>query len=357
MPRSNPITRRLLSWYTKEARSLPWRETQDPYAIWVSEVMLQQTRVDTVIPYYRRFLSLFPDVGSLAGASIEEVLKAWENLGYYSRARNLHKAARIVMSEMGGKLPGSLEAWMRLPGVGVYTASAILSFAFGKSLPAMDGNVRRVLSRLYALEGCIDDPATLGRIREIAEAIVPSRDASSFNQALMDLGATICTPRKPSCNECPVKGFCLAYSRNVQETLPIRKRRAPLPQKEMTAALIRDGRGRYLVVRRPEEGLLGGLWKFPGGERRGTETIKRAVARTVLEEVGVHVEAESKVGVIEHVFTHFRMSLQVFRCRKEKGTPRPLQCADWKWAGQSTLRALPLSNADRKILETLCQDL
>jgi A/G-specific adenine glycosylase len=353
MPYSSSVAKKLLAWYAKNRRSLPWRETRDPYAIWVSEVMLQQTRVDTVIPYYNRFLSLFPDVETLAKAPLQEVLKAWENLGYYGRVRNLHKAAKRVVTEMGGKLPETLEGWVDLPGIGTYTGSAILSIAYGLCLPAIDGNVRRVLCRLYAVDTPPDDPSTAERVREIAEGIIPSEDSSSFNQAIMDLGATICTPRKPACGVCPVRGCCLALGKSIQETLPLRKKRSPLPHKDMTAALIRDGRGRYLVARRSEEGLLGGLWKFPGGEKQGAESLSKTVVRTVREEVGVSPVVEAKVGVIEHVFTHFRMSLHVFRCRKEKGIPHPLGCAAWQWAGPKTLSALPLSNADRRILDSL----
>lgn len=353
MSRLNPIARKVLAWYGRNGRSLPWRETQDPYAIWVSEVMLQQTRVETAIPYYRRFLSLFPDVRTLAAAPLQDVLKAWENLGYYGRARNLHKAARLLVAQTGGKVPEKLEAWLKLPGVGTYTASAIMSIAFGECVPAMDGNVRRVLSRLHAIGTRVDAPETLGRLRGIAGELVPPKDSSSFNQALMDLGAMVCTPQKPSCEACPVQRDCLAFSRNLQGAIPLGKKRSPLPLRVMTAALIRDRRGRYLVVRRPEEGLLGGLWKFPGGEKRGKETLAKAVARTVHEEVGVVSAVEARAGVIEHVFTHFRMKLHVYRCRKEKGRPRSLGCVDWQWAGPKTLRALPLSNAERKVLDSL----
>ena len=287
MSRSNPIAEKVLAWYGLNSRALPWRETRDPYAIWVSEIMLQQTRVETVIPYYRRFLSLFPDVETLAAAPLQDVLKAWENLGYYSRARNLHRSAKLLMTETGGKLPETLEAWLLLPGVGTYTGSAIMSFAFGECLPAMDGNVRRVLCRLYALETRVDDQRSLEKMRKIAGTLVPSEDSSSFNQALMDLGATICTPRKPACGVCPVQSECQAFRRNLQEKLPPGKKRSPLPQRVMTAAVIHDRRGRFLVVQRTADGLLGGLWKLPGGERLGNESLAKTVVRTVRDELGV----------------------------------------------------------------------
>jgi A/G-specific adenine glycosylase len=345
------ITRRILRWYRRHGRTLPWRGSVDPYAIWVSEVMLQQTRVETVVPYYERFLSRFPTVESLAAAPLQDVLKVWENMGYYGRARNLHKAAGVIVSRTGGSLPACYDELIRLPGIGNYTASAILSLAFGKKVLALDGNVKRVICRLFALKSPLDERRTLKKIESLCDDLLPDKDSSSFNQALMDIGATICTPRNPACRECPLEDGCLAQKMGMQNDLPVRATRPPLPHRHMTAALLRDGRGRILVSERPARGLLGGLWKFPGGEKKPGESLKRALARTVREEMGMIIQVERRLFVVQHAFTHFRMSLHVFACRRSGGTVRAQGCAGGCWAGPRILGSLPFSKADRRILD------
>ncbi len=304
-----------------------------------------------MIPFYERFLARFPTVESLASAPLGRVLKVWENMGYYGRARNLHRAARVVAGRFGGRIPDTCEELGRLPGVGAYTASAVLSFAFDKKVLALDGNVKRVLCRLFAVEQPIEAGETLERIAEIGNDLLPGRDSSSFNQGLMDLGAMICTPRNPLCGECPLALSCLAHRRGIQSDLPVSTQRPAVPRRHMTAGVIRDGRGRVLVAERPPRGLLGGLWKLPGGEKRRGEKPESALARTVREEVGVDVAAGERLTVIKHAFTHFRMSLHVFECRRLGGTPRPLGCVSCRWAGPRTLRSLPFSKADRRVLE------
>lgn len=351
---SKKITKRILRWYRENGRSLPWRQTRDPYAIWVSEVMLQQTRVETVVPFFNRFLSRFPTVKDLAESSLQDVLKTWENMGYYSRARNLHKSARLVSDEMEGRIPETYEGLIRLPGIGAYTASAILAFAFGKKILAMDANVSRVFTRFFCIVKYLDDPETASKLRELAAPYLSTtNDSSSFNQALMDLGATICTPRSPECGACPVRENCVACRLNMQGRLPLRRRREPIPHREMTAGLIRDRKGRFLVIQRPAHGLLGGLWKFPGGEKGRRETLPEALSRTIREEVGIQVQVGLKIGVVKHAFTHFRMSLHVFHCRKVRGAPHALGCAGWQWAGSRGLLSLPFPKADRRIIELL----
>jgi A/G-specific adenine glycosylase len=214
----SPISDRILSWYARHKRDLPWRKTRNPYFIWVSEVMLQQTQVDTVIPYYQRFLKQFPTIEALAKASLQEVLKAWENMGYYARARHLHAAAREVVNRMGGKIPKTWDELIGLPGIGTYTASAILSFAFDKRFPTVDGNARRVLCRLHAIQEPIDESRTQKKIHELAAKMIPSEDPASFNHGIMELGATICKPQRPLCNVCPVQDLCLAFQQGLQET-------------------------------------------------------------------------------------------------------------------------------------------
>jgi len=315
--------------------------------------MLQQTQVQTVVPYYERFLAAFPTVKALAVASEQEVLKVWENLGYYSRARHLHLAAGEIVRLWGGEFPETRDGLLSLPGVGQYTAAAVLSFAFGERVPTVDGNVRRVLCRVFAIRGRVDVRLTQRRIFDLAEKLVPDADSSGYNQGLMDLGATVCTPRRPSCPVCPLKLLCRAYREGLQEELPAVRKRGPLPHKEMTAAIIADRQGRMLVVQRPPRGLLGGLWKFPGGERGDGETLEGALQRHADEELGLRIRVREPAVSVRHAYTHFRITLHAFRCSRRSGTPRALGCTDWRWADSSSLGRLPFSKAERKVIKGL----
>jgi A/G-specific adenine glycosylase len=348
------IQDRLLAWYTHHLRDLPWRETQNPYFIWVSEVMLQQTQVDTVIPYYKRFISRFPTLETLAGAPLQQVLKVWENLGYYSRARYLHRATKVIVHDMGGVFPSSMKKLRQLPGVGPYIAGAILSIAFNKKVPAVDANVKRVISRVFLIQGPLDENSIINRIHTLALQLVPEDAPAEFNQAIMDLGASVCRGYKPQCTNCPLKGLCLAYRNDLQHTLPFIRKRDPIPHKEMTAGLIVNKEARLLIVQRPNHGLLGGLWKFPGGERsRWDESLIHALRRNIREEVGLNVRVGKPYPLIRHTYSHFRMTLYAFRCTRQSGEPRPLACQRWKWSKLNTLSRYPFSKADRKIIEML----
>ena len=271
---------------------MPWRETSDPYAVWVSEVMLQQTRVDAVIPYWERWMARFPSVEALSEADLDDVLVHWQGLGYYSRARNLHRAARVVRERHGGEVPGEAEALRLLPGVGEYTAGAVASIAFGRRVPAVDGNVRRVLSRLHDLES----PGA-AELRRLADDLVPADRPGDFNQALMELGATLCTPRAPRCGECPLAEWCVARKRGVQEQRPRPKARKPVPEEDVETAVVVARDGAVLLVRRPEDGLLGGMWEPPGDHRPpGVQgVIDTADPGRILE-------------LVKHVFTHKRVT-------------------------------------------------
>jgi A/G-specific adenine glycosylase len=315
--------------------------------------MLQQTQVDTVIPYYHRFLKQFPTIEALAKASLQEVLKAWENMGYYARARHLHAAAREVVKRMGGKIPKTWDELIRLPGIGTYTASAILSFAFDERFPTVDGNARRVLCRLSATQEPMDQSRTQREIHDLAAKIIPSGDPASFNHGIMELGATICKPRSPLCNICPIGDLCLAFQKGLQETLPIMRERKPIPHKEMTVAVIVDKRGRLLIVQRPNKGLLGGLWKFPGGERGADETLQQALRRRVREELGIGVKVGKALTSVSHAYTHFRITLHAFRCVRRNGKPRAIGCHKVQWVKPDGLDDFPFSRADRKVIEAL----
>jgi len=346
------IARQVIGWYRKHQRPLPWRETRDPYAIWISEVMLQQTQVQTAIPYYRRFLMRFPNVRTLARADLQDVLKVWENMGYYSRARHLHEAAKRIVKRHGGKVPATMDGLRRLPGIGPYIASAILCFAFGRNIATLEANVCRVLCRLKAIRTPLAQAGTQKRISEIAAALVPESNPGLFNQGLMDLGATICTPRGPACDQCPIAGHCEALKSGIQEMLPVKKRRKPLPHKRMTAAIIRDRNRRILIVQRPPKGLLGGLWKFPGGECGAGEPPDRALRRIVREELGISIRIGQPLARVKHTYTHFHTTLYGFRCARS-GEPDGRGCYQWKWAAIPVLEDFPFSKVDRKLMEAI----
>lgn len=345
MPHS--LAEALLDWYARQGRDLPWRGTRDPYAILVAEVMSQQTRLETVVPYYRRWMARFPTLEALAAADEEEVLRLWEGLGYYRRARYLHQAARQVVAG-GGELPRSVADLRRLPGVGPYTAAAVAAFAFDAPALALDGNLRRVLSRLIDLEIDPRSPEGERRLREAGEALLPPGRASAFNQALMDLGALVCTPARPDCAACPVQAFCLAHRRGTQAQRPVRPAARPLPERRRVSAVIWR-RGRVLIGRRPPDKLLGGLWEFPGGKVDGGEALEAALRRELREELGLEVDLEGEVGVFRHAYTHYRLVAHVFRARLRDGRPRPHAHTALRWARPEELGDYPMGKVDRAI--------
>jgi A/G-specific adenine glycosylase len=312
--------------------------------------MLQQTQVETVIPYYLRFLTKFPSAKALAEARPDEVLKLWENLGYYSRARHLHAAAKEIVLRWGGRLPKNRKDLLDLPGIGEYTADAILSIAFDQPVAAVDGNVSRVISRLFALGKPLGSPESREQVRNGANHLLSKKRPGQFNQAMMDLGATVCTPRTPACVSCPLRGLCRANGLGRQEQIPLAKKRPALSHKRMTAAILFDRNRRVLVVQRPASGLLGGLWKFPGGEKAEKEALEEALVRTVREELGLQVRVKKALGSVKHAYTHFRATFHIYRCTVVRGKPNSPEGREWKWASAEELHALALSKAERKIL-------
>lgn len=342
--------RALLCWFRANARDLPWRRTRNPYRIWLSEIMLQQTRVEAVLPYYRRFLRALPTVRRLAGAREDTVLKLWEGLGYYSRARNLRAAAKIIIVEHKGRFPRSHEAILRLPGIGRYTAGAIASIAFGRQTAVVDGNVKRVLARLCAIEDPVDEAAVVERMWGLAEALVPARHPGDWNQALMELGARICTPRGPQCPVCPVQGVCLARKQGRANVLPRRRPRKPVPHYDIVAGVIeRDGR--VLIGRRPAKGLLGGLWEFPGGKREPGETDEAALSREIHEELGLKVAVEAPIATVEHAYSHFAITLRLYGCRVRSGHVRRRYHTAVRWVTPNSLRRFAFPAANYKCMD------
>jgi len=339
----------LISWYRRERRDLPWRSTRDPYAIWLSETMLQQTRVETVIPYYRRFLDRFPDVAALASADLEEVYAEWAGLGYYSRARHLHAAARQVLERFAGRLPGDSAELQSLPGVGRYTAGAVASIAFDRPEPVVDGNVERVLARALGIREDVRRPDTRRRLWEEAAALAAGSAPGDLNQALMELGATVCTPRAPRCEACPLAPGCDAVAAGDAESLPRKPRKAPPRAARAVAGLVLR-RGRLLAVQRPPGGLLGGLWELPGGEPDRGEGLERALARTLRERVGLEVGQLEPAGSLEHVFTHRRLRLHLYRCGTVRGRVRLHGFDRHRWVSPAEARAVSQSALMRRAL-------
>ncbi len=355
----------LLDWYDQERRDLPWRAPRrapregrvseaahgayalDHYRVWIAEVMLIQTQVDTVIPYYERFLARFPDVHALAAAELDEVLKLWEGLGYYARARNLHKAARRIVEERDGQLPGDSKSLRGLPGIGDYVAAAVASIAFGEPVLAVDGNVRRVLSRLHDLP----DP-TPGQLRRLGAPLVEGGRPGDLNQALMDLGSVICAPRAPKCEECPVETACLARARGTQAERPRPKPSRKRPHYRIAAGVVWK-EGEILIARRPEEGLLGGLWEFPGGKVEDGESLEAAAVREIREELGIEVEPGGMIAAIDHAYSHFSITLHAFHCKYLAGAPRALGCDDFAWVKPEQLDGYAFPAANRRLLAQL----
>lgn len=338
----NRLATQLLAWYHTQKRNLPWRDHPDSYAVWVSEIMLQQTRVDTVIPYFEKWLKLFPSVKELASASEQEVLNAWEGLGYYSRARNLHKAAKIVAEKFDGELPRNLDDLRSLPGIGRYTVGAIASMAFGMDAPTLDGNLRRVFSRLFDVEEFADSPAGEKILWELAAQNLPKGQAGDYNQALMDLGASICLPKNPRCLLCPLMELCKARENGTQELRPVLKPKKSVPSYVHAVAVIVE-RGRVLLSQRPAKGLLGGMWEFPNA--RVTGDPAKGLVKALKAATQIQVKKKEALGVVEHAYSHFKVSVHPFVCDKV-AVPKT---RNLKWVRLGDLDDYPMGKVDRQI--------
>jgi len=344
----------LLAWFRANRREMPWRRRPAPYPVWISEIMLQQTQVATVRPYFDRFLRRFPTVRALARAEEDEVLKAWEGLGYYARARHLRQAAREVVVNHGGRLPRDAAGLAALPGIGPYTAAAIASICFGERVPVVDGNVARVCARLWLLE---DDFRQAAPRASLADALQPALDATEsagdLNQAMMELGALVCRPRRPECGACPLVAACRARRRGCQADYPRRTPAPRVPERQAVAVVVRRGAA-WLMVRRPGDGLLGGLWELPGGGRRVDEPPAQAARRGVREQTGLEIEAEEAVeATLRHAFSHFTLVLQVIQARRNGGRLKAGGGAPARWVAPADIRRLPVATAHRKILARL----
>lgn len=343
------ITGRLMKWYGKNKRSLPWRETTDPYFIWVSEVMLQQTQVVTVVDYYRRFIRMYPTVKALSEANQDHVLKAWEGLGYYARARNFHKASQIVLSRYNGHVPDTWDEFRGLPGVGDYIASAVLSIAFGRPYAVVDGNVKRVLARLFQMESPVNTSSSVNVFREMAQQLLDSADPGTFNQAVMELGALICKPKQPVCEACPLEKYCKAFGDKSVADFPKKKAKKPVPEKLLVTGII-EKNGKVLIVQRNQDHMLGGLWELPGGEVKEGEDGTLACENRIREQTGIQVSASIYLTRVRHAYSHFKIQMDVFRCQLQKGSVKLNGPVAYKWASIKDLDRFPFHKAVHKFM-------
>jgi A/G-specific adenine glycosylase len=351
--KKNQRTRNLLiQWYRRHHRQLPWRETDDPYRIWVSEVMLQQTQIKTVIPYYQNFLRDFPDVKALANGNLQKVLKAWEGLGYYARARNMHRAAKVILEQHAGKFPDSWDTLRELPGVGDYIAAAVLSIAFNQPYAVVDGNVKRVLARLYLITEPANKSSSYKTFKKAADGLLDHRFPGIFNQALMELGATVCKPKNPDCNHCPVRSRCRANQTGRVIQFPKRITTPKTPLFNIAVGVVYKN-NHMLITRRKPEGLLGGLWEFPGGKIGKHETPEQACAREIKEEVNLSVAVTGHIAQVKHAYTHFKILMEVFSCRYVSGEVKLKGPVDFRWITLREIDQYPFPKANHKFIHLL----
>ncbi len=348
------LQKSLTAWFLENKRNLPWRKTRNPYRIWISEVMLQQTQVKTVIPYYRKFLRRFPTLAALARARPESVLKLWEGLGYYRRAIQLHKSAAMIIKHFGGRIPDRYEQLKTLPGFGEYTTGAVLSIAYNKPYPAVDGNVLRVLSRILAIPNDVRAPEIKKALTIYVQNLIPVKSPSDFNQALMELGALICTPRKPACPECPLTQYCAALRFNDPGIFPFKKREKKRRLVPVSVAVIID-KGKCLINKRPSDVILPNLWEFPGGKALFGESPEKACLREVKEETGLDVNITGIITRFGHHYTHYSVDLHFFMCRRIAGKIRPAPAKSLKWVKIKDLHRYPFPSSTRRVLDMLSE--
>lgn len=353
---TSQFQRGLLKWFDANRRDLPWRNTVDPYKVWVSEVMLQQTQVNTVVPYFQRFITKYPDVPTLAAADLQNVLKEWENLGYYARARNLHRAAGILCENSDGRIPDDYETFRELPGVGEYIGSAVMSIAFGLPCAAVDGNVKRVLARLFGIDKPVNTSSAAKIFREHADSLLRTERPGDHNQAMMELGATVCRPSNPECEVCPVSGWCEAFRSNRQSDYPVRAPRRKIPRYHIAIGVVQKGNC-VLITRREPRGLLGGLWEFPGGKIQEGESGEAACEREILEETNLSVRVVKHMTQVTHAYSHFHIIADVYSCAYEAGNVRLGGPVDYRWVLADEIDDYPFPRANHKFIPLVKQQL
>lgn len=344
--------KKVLNYFDEHKRLLPWRENQDPYRIWVSEVMLQQTQVVKVLKYYENFLTKFPDIFHLANADLQDVLKSWEKMGYYARARNLHQAAQKVVGEWNGQIPDNYHDFRKLHGVGDYIAAAVMSIAFNQPYPVVDGNVKRVLARLFLISEPVNLPTSKKKFQETADALLAREHPGTYNQAIMELGATVCKPQNPKCNECPVNEFCQAFESGQQAEFPVTLQAKPVPEYHLVVGIVKK-KEHLLLTRRPLNGLLGGMWEFPDGEIQSGEELNFACKRVVMEKTNLQVRIDEHLIRIRHAYTHFKIIMEIFYCSYLSGTIKLDGPIDYRWVFPEEVEQYPITGANHKFLHLI----
>ncbi len=341
----------LVSWYLTHKRAMPWRDNPQPYYIWVSEVMLQQTQVATVIPYFERFIHQFPTLNDLASADQQHVLKAWEGLGYYSRARNFHRGAQYVMTHYGGKIPETYSELQKLPSLGPYCAAAIASIAFNQPVPVVDGNVLRVFARFWGIEEDISLTSLRKKLFDQLHPFVKQTLPADFNQGIMELGALICKPQQPKCTQCPIITCCWAYQHKAVDRLPIKSKAIAVPHYHVAVGLVWQN-NRFLITRRSENKMLGGMWDLPGGKQENSESLGTTVQREIHIKTGLTITTDHEYGTIRHTYSHFSINLHGFACNQISGNIKLLS-KDYQWVSFAETTQLPIAGATQKLLKMI----
>lgn len=353
---NSDFSQHILDWYGEHKREMPWRDSGDPYKIWISEIMLQQTRVDQAWPYFERFISQFPTVFDLAKADQQQVLKAWEGLGYYSRARNLHAASKMIVEEFDGKLPEEYDEIIKLKGIGPYTAAAITSIAFGKPNAVVDGNVIRVITRYFGIEEDVRSTRTVKQVQEHVNELISHKYPAEFNQGLMEIGSLVCKPSNPDCLNCPISTGCIATKMAKTDSIPYKSPAKKKPHLHIGVGIIEGKDGKVLIALRPENVMLGGLWEFPGGKQEEGETIQQTVERELKEELGVKVHAWKEFMKLKHVYSHFSITLHAYNCKLISGDPKPKSSQEIRWVDIEELEEYPFPKANKKLTEKLISE-
>ena len=346
------ISNELIKWFKKNKREMPWRSDKTPYRVWISELMLQQTKVDQVIPFYNKWMNHFPTLSSLSKASQDEILKLWEGLGYYSRARNIYKSSRIIDEKYNGIFPSNPSEIESLPGIGPYTKAAICSIAFNLNYAVLDGNVMRVLSRIYLYDKDISLSSSKKDLQKIADRILPEGNASNFNESIMELGALICTPKKTDCIRCPIKKSCLAYKESVVLKYPFKAPKKKIPEITVGAAVIIYKNKILISQRRPGQ-MLEGLWEFPGGKKEDQESIQECIKREIKEELDIDIIIDKHLVTVNHLYSHFKMKMHTYFVKIKKGMPKSMEGQNFEWISLRDIRNRPFSKADLKVIDAL----
>lgn len=351
------IQTRLLDWFDRQQRDLPWRGSYTPYEVWISEIMGQQTQMERVAAYFRNWVARFPDINAVAEAPMQSLIKAWEGLGYYSRVRNIHRTAQVLVTEYDSSIPKDYNQLLELPGIGPYTAAAIMSIAFNEPYPLLDANVERVFSRVEDIDRPLRQAETKKMLRQMAELLLSHKQPRAFNQALMELGALVCTPKKIDCPSCPLRGHCKALQAGTVSERPVPKKRTKVIDIEMACGIIRHN-GTVYIQQRLEEDIWGGLWEFPGGRLKEDESPESAVVREIQEETAFEVQSIQPFKTVTHYYTKYRVTLHGFFCRLAKSGNKPvLQAASqYKWIAVPGLAAYPYPSGHRQLVQALMKN-